>query len=46
MTADPLENLARTGQLKPEPPAEAELHGLCPMRSQLMRDAQHAMILS
>lgn len=28
MTSDPLENLARPDQLKPEPPAEAELNGL------------------
>jgi hypothetical protein len=40
MTSDPLENLARTGQLKPEPPAEAELNGLFLSGQRRLADAE------
>lgn len=40
MTSDPLENLARTGQLKPEPPAEAELNGLFFSGQRRLADAE------
>ena len=40
MTSGPLENLARTGQLKPEPPAEAELNGLFLSGQRRLADAE------
>lgn len=40
MTSDPLENLTRTGQLKPEPPAEAELNGLFLSGQRRLADAE------
>ena len=40
MTSDPLENLARTGQLKPDPPAEAELNGLFLSGQRRLADAE------
>lgn len=40
MTSDPLENLARTGQLKHEPPAQAELNGLFLSGQRRLGDAE------
>ncbi|WP_101675451.1 hypothetical protein [Alloalcanivorax mobilis] len=40
MTSNPLENLARTGQLKPEPPVETELSGLFLSGQRRLADAE------
>ena len=40
MTSNPLENLARAGQLKPEPPAQAELNGLFLSGQRRLADAE------
>ena len=44
MSRDELKNLARIGQLKPEPPARAELEGLLRSGSLRLTDSQRAEI--
>ncbi len=44
MTSSPLDNLARIGKLKAEPPAQAELDGLVRSGRVRLRDAENAAL--
>lgn len=44
MTSSPLDNLARIGKLKAEPPAQAELDGLARSGRVRLRDAENAAL--